>query len=260
MEYLKFKTVNLLTLLAAALLLLARLWAHIPWGVFALLGILWLTLTAIGSFNILWRYHVDSLNSNPKASGKTIALTFDDGPHPEFTPQVLDLLAKHQVQATFFCIGRNMEKHPELLQKIVAEGHLIGNHSYSHSDYFGFYGAKKVLAELEKTNSLALQYTGKRLKLFRPPFGVTNPSIKKALTRSGHTTIGWNLRSLDTVISQKDRILRRITGRLKGGDIVLLHDTHSRTVDTLRELLPFLKKNRLEAVRVDELLNIDAYA
>lgn len=259
MEGLKSKIVNTLFILLFVVLIIVRFFVIFPSYTFLLIGLCWFVITGISSFNISWNYHLTSVSSNSNCQDKKIAITFDDGPNPNYTPQILALLRKHQIKVTFFCIGKNIENHPELLKKIVAEGHIIGNHSYSHSDMFSFYNDRKVLAELDKTNALAKKLTNREMKLFRPPLGVTNPYIKKALFASRHTSIGWNIRSFDTYIKKKEKILHRITNKLKGGDIILLHDTNQITVEVLKDFLIFLKKQQFEPVTVGKLLNIKNY-
>lgn len=262
MKFLKHKTVNLFFTASFLLLIALSFFVSLPFYVFLILGLTWLVMTSIGSFNILWNYHIDSLNYRPLKKSildKKIALTFDDGPHPIYTPQVLTLLKQYDIKATFFCIGKNVAAHPDLFQQIVAEGHLVGNHTYHHSDFFGFYKAHQVLEELKQTNQVVNSLIGEEMQLFRPPFGVTNPSIKKGLLASGHTSIGWSVRSLDTVIQEKEKILNRITKKMKSGDIILLHDTSQRTVDALKDLLVFLEQQQFEAVRVDDLLEIEPF-
>jgi len=219
----------------------------------------WLTFTTIGSFHIRWNYFIKANHSNPEVVDKRIALTFDDGPHEKFTPQVLDLLREHQIKASFFCIGKNVEKHPDIVKQIVREGHIIGNHSYSHSNLYGFLTTGKLIEDLTKNQNLIEQLTGLKMKLFRPPFGVTNPNIAGAVKRLKFVTMGWNIRSYDTVSKQPNRILERITQGMKGGDVVLLHDTSENTVLVLRKLLDFLKTNEFRPVALDELLNTEAY-
>lgn len=256
MIFLQAKIVNTFFILLLLAVAITHCFISIPFYIYFLLGLIWLTLTTIGSFNILWNYHLPSLNSNPHCTQSQIAITFDDGPHPTYTPQVLALLKQYNAKATFFCIGKNVEAHPDLLKKIIKEGHIVGNHSYTHSDFFGFFNTQQVLAELNKTNAIIKKYTGQDIQLFRPPFGVTNPSIKKALLQSSYISIGWNVRSLDTVIKNPAKIYHRITKNLKSGDIILLHDTSSRTVETLEKLLIFLKQKQLKAVTVKELLEL----
>ncbi len=259
-KMLKFYTINALALVVFFVLLLAGFFGDIPAWLYVLFVFIWVLINAIGSFQITWNYHIQSLNHNYKVSGNYISITFDDGPNPEFTPKVLSLLKEYNAKATFFLIGKNAGKHPEIVRQIIDDGHTVGNHSYSHSKNFGFFSTEKVTAELEKTNSKLKEITGKELKLFRPPFGVTNPNIKKALKNTGHFSIGWSKRSLDTTNLSEEKILKRITSNLKKGDIILLHDSSAKTVVVLEQLLLFLKSHKLQSVPVDRLLEIEAYA
>lgn len=257
---LKFKVINFTGTLAFLLLVLIDLVMGIPWWTYLLLAIFWVIITTIGSFHIRWNYHLKSLNSNPSIQKNIVALTFDDGPNPEFTPQVLGLLKKHNAKATFFCIGKNIEENPQLFREIVAHGHTIGNHTYSHSNGFGFFPAEKVEEELKRTNRLAKKTTGLEMKLYRPAFGVTNPNIAKAVQNMELRSIGWSVRSLDTTKLSGESVLKRITKRISMGDIILLHDSSHKSVMVLERLLLFLQANKLESVTVDELLEIEAYA
>lgn len=189
---------------------------------------------------------------------KNIAITFDDGPG-ENTLLILDLLKKHHAKAAFFCLGKNIEKHPDILKKIISEGHIVGNHSYSHSNLFDFYGRNRVISELKKTNDIIEKVTGLRTQLFRPPYGVTNPSIRKALEITKHKVIGWNIRSLDGIIKSEKKIYNRITKRVCPGGILLLHDTSLHTVKVLERLLLFLAENKYTVVSLEQLLKIKAY-
>ena len=257
---LKFKIINLIFLVIILLVFCAGFLINVSKVSYFFILMFWLILTAIGSFNILWNYHLNALNSNPNVTSKKIAITFDDGPNPIYTPKVLQLLKKFNSKASFFCIGKNVEQNSSLIREIVGDGHIIGNHSFNHSNYFGFYNTIKVIDELVKTDSCIEGVIGKRPILFRPPFGVTNPSIKKALADTGHYVVGWNMRSLDTVLKNEKKILQRITKNLKPGDIILLHDTNDKTINVLEQLLIFLEKNKFETVTVDNLLKINAYA
>lgn len=243
-----------------SLLLLAGFFGDIPPWLYILFVFIWFVITAIGSFHIKWNYHLQSLNHNYNISEDYISITFDDGPNLEFTPKVLSLLKEYKAKATFFLIGINAEKHPDLVRQILSEGHTIGNHSYSHSKKFGFFAAEKIIVELMQTNSILKEITGKEVKLFRPPFGVTNPNIKKALRSTGHQSIGWCKRSYDTTSISKEIILKKITANLKKGDIILLHDSSAKTVAVLEQLLLFLQSHKLQSVPVGRLLEIEAYA
>lgn len=257
---LKAQSVNFLFLLLLLLVVAFNYFVAVPWYVYLILGLVYLTITAVGSFNILLNYHVNALNYQPKPTGKQIALSFDDGPHADTTPQILDLLKHYGVKASFFCIGKHLEAQPAIAARIVAEGHIIANHTYHHANHFGFLNTKEVLQEINKTDEVIERLTKRKARLFRPPFGVTNPSIRKAVEQSGHWVIGWNNRSLDTVLKPHDKVVERVVSRLKAGDIVLLHDTIPQTIVVLEEILLFLQKNKYEAVSLDTLLKIKAYA
>lgn len=240
------------------LLTLASVFAVVGIKYFVLVGVLWFLVVFFGSAYIASNYHVKAYCSNPSETEKKITLTFDDGPH-EMTVLVLDVLRQYNAKATFFCIGKNIEAHPDILKKIIEEGHTVGNHSYSHSPFFDFYRKKQVVAEIEQTDALIESVLGKKPILFRPPYGVTNPSIRRALAVTKHKTIGWNIRSLDGGTKNEKFIFDRIIKRIKPGGIVLLHDTSIQTVNVLEQLLSFLQKNNYSVVPLEELLNIKAY-
>lgn len=251
-------TILILVLLSA--FIIADAYVAIPNWIFAALFFVFLFVTICGSFFIQWNYHLTSLHSNKTTAKNQIALTFDDGPNSEFTPLVLDLLKEHKAKATFFCIGQHIEKHPELFKRIIAEGHSVGNHTYSHSKSFGFFSTNKVTDELNRTIALVKELTGKQLNLYRPAFGVTNPMIEKAVKDLKVISIGWSVRSLDTTKRNEAAILDRITSKISKGDVVLLHDTSQKSINVLERLLLFLNEKNLKSVTVDELLQIEAYA
>ena len=187
----------------------------------------------LGAKNVCSQFYLKT-ECYSKDKSKT-HITFDDGPDPKITPQILEILKKHNKKATFFCIGEKIEKHPEVIQQIAEQGHEIGNHSYSHSYYFDFFRTSKVIKELDKTNKLIKEISGKDCIIFRPPFGVTNPNIAKAVKKLNLETIGWSIRSLDTV-KDKKTILKRLE-KAKPGDIILFHDTKEQTVEILDDFL-----------------------
>jgi peptidoglycan/xylan/chitin deacetylase (PgdA/CDA1 family) len=224
-----------------------------------LVFVAWFLLTLLGSFLIRWNFHYTSIHSNKKVLENIISITFDDGPDPEFTPQVLKLLAQYNAKATFFCIGHKIEKNPALFKSILEAGHTVGNHTYSHSKSFGFFRNSKVMEELQKTIDIVKILSGKEMNLYRPAFGVTNPNIEKAVQDLDLKSIGWNVRSLDTTPRNETMVLRRITSKVAKGDIILLHDTSAKTVAVLEQLLLFLQKKKLQSVTVDHLLQVKAY-
>lgn len=256
---LRRKNVNRIFLIGFILLLTLSFFQQVPKSVFFLLAFTWFILTLCGSFFIRWNYHLKSLSSNTKIKENKVAITFDDGPHPEHTPKALSLLKKYNAKGTFFCIGKNIEKYPELFQEIIKEGHSVGNHTFSHSNAFGFFGTKKVVEELKRTNSLVKNLSGLQMVLYRPAFGVTNPSIARAVKELKLRSIGWNVRSLDTTFRNEKQILNRITSRTEKGAILLLHDTSEKSMAVLERLLVILEERKLKSVTVDQLLQIKAY-
>lgn len=257
---LKFRNINGICLILFIGLLISSRFTEVSFYAFLLLLLVWLIVTSIGSFNISWNYHLKALNSNKNIKKKQVAITFDDGPHIEITPQILKLLKTFNAKATFFCIGKQVEQHPEIVKNIVNQGHTIGNHTYSHSAYFDFYGKQKVIDEINRTNTLVSSIIKKDMTLFRPPYGVTNPSISKAIKQNKHHVIGWNIRSLDTVKKNEQQVLNRIIKNISPGSVILLHDTKQITVSVLEQLLLFLQQNNYQAVTIDTLFNIEAYA
>jgi peptidoglycan/xylan/chitin deacetylase (PgdA/CDA1 family) len=247
-------------LFSSALLLLAIVsYFHtISYWYFIVTALIWFAVAMIGSSFIWTNYHVRAFCGIDSETRKIIALTFDDGPS-EVTLQILEVLKKHNASATFFCIGKNIEKHPEILKQIVSNGHLVGNHSYQHSSLFDFYNKKQIIAEITKTDELIYNNIKKKPRFFRPPYGVTTPSIRRALNLTKHHVIGWNIRSMDGVVSDEKKIFNRVKTRIKPGGIVLLHDTSEHSVKVLERLLLFAAENKYRVVSLEQLLNIRAY-
>lgn len=130
---------------------------------------------------------------------KIVAITFDDGPDPVQTPKVLQVLKEQQIPACFFCIGHKVQENEELIRQIINEGHLIGNHSFTHTNHFPLYSLSRMKKDLQACQFALERVTSQKIKLFRPPFGVTNPTIAKAVRILGYTPVGWNIRTLDTL-------------------------------------------------------------
>ncbi|OXG03398.1 peptidoglycan/xylan/chitin deacetylase (PgdA/CDA1 family) [Flavobacterium araucananum] len=252
------KNISLFFVFLLLLLFLLNFYVAINIWWFVVIILIWLGINAIGSSRIASNYHLKAFCNNPLATEKKIALTFDDGPS-KFTLDVLELLKKYDARATFFCIGKNIETHPEIVKKIIEEGHLVGNHSYSHSPFFDFYNAKKIREEIQKTDDLLEKYTSGKINFFRPPYGVTTPSIRRALEKTKHKVIGWNIRSLDGGTKNQSLIFNRIIKRVSPGGIVLLHDTASHSVLVLEQFLQFLQQNNYKVISIEELLNLKAY-
>jgi peptidoglycan/xylan/chitin deacetylase (PgdA/CDA1 family) len=217
----------------------------------------YIILLVLGTIFIRWNFYLRSLNKG--RNGKQVALTFDDGPGAE-TAAILDVLKAENVQAAFFSVGRNAAAKPELVKRWDEEGHMIGNHSYHHGFNFDWKSVKKMAGELEETNKLIHDITGKRPKLFRPPYGVTNPNLAKAVKKVDMQSIGWSLRSFDTVAKDPKELLEQILLKVEGGDIILLHDTVPLTREILTGLIKGLRQKGYTFARVDKMLQINAYA
>ena len=141
---------------------------------------------------------------------KIVAITFDDGPDPIQTPKVLQVLKEQQIPACFFCIGHKVQENEELIRQIINEGHLIGNHSFTHTNHFPLYSLSRMKKDLQACQFALERVTSQKIKLFRPPFGVTNPTIAKAVRILGYTPVGWNIRTLDTLQLSKEKVLKHI--------------------------------------------------
>lgn len=166
-----------------------------------------------------------------------IFLSFDDGPHPERTSRILDILAQHHIKATFFLIGANAQKHQEIVRRIAREGHNIGNHSYTHSGFLPLKRSSRLIEEIDATSNLLETITGRPVEWYRPPFGVTNPMTRKALACTGLKAFGWSIRTFDTVsLIPRKWIARSVERQLKPGAIILLHD-RCRDSDILLEMI-----------------------
>lgn len=172
---------------------------------------------------------------------KQVALTFDDGP-AEHTSAILDILKKEQVKATFFLIGKNIQGREELVQRMFQEGHRIGNHSFDHGFNFDWQSAANMTLELTKTNEAIYKVTGEEVRIFRPPYGVTNPNLAKAVKNSLLKSVGWSLRSMDTTAKNETTLLQNILKQVKPRDIILLHDRCEITAQMLPDLIRILKE------------------
>lgn len=194
------------------------------------------SVIAYGSSHIGVNYFINSVN---KTGSPGITLTFDDGPHPVITPRILEVLEKNQIKAVFFVIGKHARQYPELVKQMHRQGHVVANHSYSHSVFLPLFSSKKLHRDIEECSKILEQQIGQKVTLFRPPFGVTNPRFKKVLADLRLTSVGWNIRSLDTVIKQPEALLERISKRLAPGSILLLHDNQEVTLQALPLIIDY---------------------
>lgn len=179
-----------------------------------------------------------------------VALTFDDGPHPVYTPQLLDGLNERDVHATFFVVGKNILGNEALLKRMETEGHLIGNHTYSHVKLSEL-DIARACAEVEKTNALICEVTGKEPEFIRPPFG----EWKKAMECSFEMIpVLWDVDPLDWTTKNTALVVERVLKDTKPGDIILLHDYYQSSVDAALEIVDALTERGYKFVTVDELI------
>jgi peptidoglycan-N-acetylglucosamine deacetylase len=226
---------------------------------FIALVIVYLLANGVGSFYLSAQYFVKVLSTGDNKS-QAIAITFDDGPMAGKTNKILDVLQRHQVAGAFFCIGYRIRQNEELTKRMHNEGHLIGNHSYWHRLTFDWQSTSKIKKELADTDKAIHETIGHTPKFFRPPFGVTNPMVARAVQQRNYTVIGWSVRSFDTVTKDKEKLLRRVTKRLKAGDIVLFHDHSDSMLAILPDFIKHVSKVGLKIVRLDELIKVKTYA
>ena len=212
---------------------------------------------SIGAFRIDLNLFIKAKNKFHKKN--TVALTFDDGPLPGHTDKLLDLLRQQNVKATFFFIGQRVDQNPELVARVLKEGHIIGGHSYWHKWNFGFQRASKVAEEISLTSEKIKSIIGFAPRFFRPPFGVTNPSIAKAVSKANVVTIGWSVRSLDTITKSENTLMNRIR-KTNGGDIILFHDYCDVTLKILPRFIAELKERGIKFETLDKFLDEKAYA
>jgi peptidoglycan/xylan/chitin deacetylase (PgdA/CDA1 family) len=185
------------------------------------------------------------------ASRREICLTFDDGPEPEVTPRVLELLDRFQAKASFFCIGEKAAAHPELVREIAHRGHSVENHSYHHRRAFAFFGMSRLRREVEVAQQTLTSIAGRPPAFFRAPAGFRSPMLDPVLSTAALRYVSWTRRGFDTVSRDPQRILRRLTRGLAAGDVLLLHDSAPVVLAVLPALLGELAARDLKAVSLE---------
>lgn|GEM_PF-360869 len=204
-----------------------------------------------------------TLTHGPRG-GKRVALSFDDGPDPEETPAVLDVLAEFRAKGSFFVIGKSLATQPTLARRMLAEGHVLGNHSWQHSPWQNFYLTKRHSEEMARCEEAIAKLTGTgNQALYRPPVGLKSPELGRAAWKRGLTLVAWSVHSRDTFDRDPGSIARRVLRRVQDGDIILLHDGHHvpggqrrHCADALRLILEGLRDKGFECVTVPELLGL----
>ncbi|MCC5467479.1 polysaccharide deacetylase family protein [Pelosinus baikalensis] len=226
----------------------------------AILGItagIFLTLSAVLPENHVF----GRVFSNTKTTQKVVALTFDDGPYPPYTEQVLDVLKEYHVPATFFVVGQNVDKYPELVKRIADEGHQIGNHTYHHIDLLK--ANRKVIAEeIDNANKAILAAAGIKPHLMRPPHGFRDPVVMEMMAERNLKVVEWSVMSRDWTNPGVDVIVERTVKKVKNGSIILLHDgdgitsqaSRIQSVEAARRIIQILSEQGYTFVTVDEIL------
>lgn len=209
---------------------------------------------------ILAKELVSSTKSNntiisPKGSldsvhKKRVALTFDDGPHPTITKQILNILDKYDARATFFMVGYRAEKNPSIVKEVWSRGNEIGNHSWSHPQLTEL-SSKDVLTQFNSTNKVIQNATGKPATVFRPPYGDTNKRIKDLISVP---QVLWSIDTLDWKYRNADTLLPMVKKNMHNNAIILMHDVHQSTADGLEQVLAYLQKEGYEFVTVSDIL------
>lgn len=183
-------------------------------------------------------------------SPKKIALTFDDGPHPFYTQQLLDGLKERGARASFFVMGKQAEAYPDLILRMQTEGHLIGNHTYSHLQ-LGKGNRETFKSELVKTNELLLSITGEEPQYVRPPYGSWDKSFESELTM---IPVLWTIDPMDWCSSDVGGIVQRVTKKAEENAVILMHDEYKSSVTAALQIVDILQKQGYEFVTVDEIL------
>ena len=195
--------------------------------------------------------------SSCTVDGQYLAMTFDDGPHPQHTPRLLDVLKQRGIKATFFLVGQNAAQYPEILKRMAAEGHELANHSYTHP-ILNPLGEGGIREQLDKTHQAVLSATGITMKLLRPPYGALTETMRRWTYQSfGYRTILWDVDPLDWKVRDAGRVQSEILGHARSGSIVLAHDIHKSTVDAMPDTLDALAAKGFKFVTVSELIAMD---
>ena len=189
-----------------------------------------------------------------------IALTFDDGPHPEYTPRLLEILATNNVSATFFLIGHHIEAHGKIAEEIVAAGHEIANHTYSHPVLFRL-SDEEIQEEIDLTDQLLRSLNGAPPKFLRPPMGLFSRRVLNIVEKQGYKTVVGDVYPRDPHLPGCNKIVQRVLSRVTKGSIIILHDggnnhfvDRSQTLGAVKALIPILKEQGFEFVKLSQLL------
>ncbi len=188
--------------------------------------------------------------SASSAEKKKVAITFDDGPNPDYTPDLLKGLKERGVSATFFLLGKEVEKYPELVEQMHAEGHLIGTHSYEHVNLCNLTD-EKAIEQVDKTNALIEKITGERPQFIRPPYGCWKKNLDY---KTSMIEVLWDVDPLDWKTGNSDVVVSRVLKNVEEGDIILLHDASASSVKAALSIIDKLQEDGYLFVTVDEIV------
>jgi len=192
---------------------------------------------------------------------KKLALTYDDGPNDPYTLRLMEVLAKHDVHATFFAIGRYVQQKPQIVRELVNSGHVVGNHTYTHPQLM-FESENKIRSQLSMCQNILSDTLGMQVNLFRPPFGGRRPAVLRIAREMKLEPVMWSITSYDWKPTTPERIEQHVRRQLKGGDVILLHDgghvemgaDRSHTVKVTDRLITKYKAEGYEFVTIPEML------
>ncbi len=256
---LNFRNTNIFFILLLFVLIAVHVNYGLPVYIYPLLFVAYSLIVFYGCYYVGSNFFIKII-CKAKTEKKEIAISFDDGPAANCTPEILELLRQDNIKATFFCIGNRIAGNENILQQIKEEGHIIGNHSYSHHFWFDMFSSQKMLDDMKQMDEEMQRVIGLKPKLFRPPYGVTNPNLKKAIIKGGYTPVGWSVRSMDTLIKDKKKLLNKINAAIQPGAVFLFHDTSKTTLQALPEFIKEVKNKDYNIIPLDKLLALTAYA
>ncbi len=199
----------------------------------------------------------------PKTNQEFVALTFDDGPDPEITPQILKILKAEKIKATFFVLGQKVQTYPQIAKQIVADGHQIANHSFAHQWFAGFKFGKSINEDFIKTQTIIKDLTGQSPKLIRTPHGFASTWFLKSIKQKGLTPVFWNLDSGDWISKATgQKVIDQVIKNVKPGSIILMHDGQDfkighqkQTAEALPQIIDKLKSRGFEFKTVSNLID-----
>jgi peptidoglycan/xylan/chitin deacetylase (PgdA/CDA1 family) len=256
---LTFRNTNIAFIILLGLTIWADKTHGVSWLIYAAILIVYSLIVGYGCYFVSSGFFMP-MYCYAKTTDKVIAITFDDGPVTDGTPHTLQILKDANVEAAFFCIGERIPGNESMIKQLDAEGHIIGNHSYTHATLFDLFPSSKMLAEMQQTDDELYKVIGKRTRLFRPPYGVMNPNLKNAIVKGQYLPIGWNVRSYDTMAKAPDVLLQKVITQIKPGAIFLFHDRCPITAAMLPGFLAEVKAKGYQVVRLDKMLGLPAYS